>query len=227
MRCPGCGVDSEQSVMFCINCGGAMPRAEESEKPARKELKGYSDRINDPAFARYIKNTKRWAVMFSSVLALAAVIGFYIYGETSSDMDNPEALFIGCGIGGMFLAMAMLQVIGRNRSTTWDGVVTDKTIEKKKRKRHTGNNDYYWQQYTQFNVIIRKNNGGIHTTSAENDDTVYNYYQIGDKVRHHGGLNSLEKYDKSNDKIIFCNACASLNDVNADYCFRCKCPLLK
>ncbi|GEM_PF-6026662 len=57
------------------------------------------------------------------ILALAASIGFFIYGETSSDMDNPQALFIGLGIGGMFLVIALFQSIGRNRSTTWDGVV--------------------------------------------------------------------------------------------------------
>ena len=51
------------------------------------------------------------------------------------------------------------------------------------------------------------------TKSAEDDDTVFNYYQIGDKVRHHGGLNSIEKYDKSGDEIIFCNACTYLNDI--------------
>jgi len=63
--------------------------------------------------------------------------------------------------------------------------------------------------------------------TAEDDDTVYNYYQTGDRVRHHGGLNSFEKYDKSQDDIVFCNACASLNDINDEYCFRCNCPLLK
>ncbi|HCF70082.1 MAG TPA: hypothetical protein DER33_00560 [Syntrophomonas sp.] len=141
-------------------------------------------------------------------------------------IDNPEALLIGLGIGGMFLAIALFQSIGR-RSTTWDGVVVDKQIEEKRRKRHSGDNDYYWEQYTLFTVIIKRDDGKIYTKSAEDDDTVFNYYQIGDKVRHHGGLNSIEKYDKSGDDIIFCNACASLNDIKDDYCFRCKCPLLK
>lgn len=227
MRCPNCGVDSDKSVSFCINCGGAMPQAEEKEKPARKKLIGYSPRINDPAFAQYLKNTKRWSLMFASILALAAIAGFFIYGETSSEMDNPQALFIGLGIGGMFLVIALLQISGRNRSTTWDGVVVDKQVENKRRKRHSGNKDYYWQQYTVFTVSFKKDNGKIYTTRTEDDDTVYNYFQIGDKVRHHGGLNSLEKYDKSNDDIIFCAACASLNDINDDYCSRCKCPLLK
>jgi hypothetical protein len=76
-------------------------------------------------------------------------------------------------------------------------------------------------------VVIKKDDGKTYTQSSEDDDTVFNYYQIGDKMRHHGGLNTFEKYDKSNDEIIFCNACAYLNDIKDDYCVKCKCPLLK
>jgi len=203
-----------------------MPESIDKQEPERGNLVGYSPQINDPAFANYIKNTKRWSYLFALIIALIAIVGFYIYGETSSEMDNPEALYIGLGIGGMFLAIAFFQSIGRNTST-WDGVVVDKKIEAQKRKRKSGNNDYYWQNYTLYTVFIKRENGKIYTTSAEDDDTVFNYYQIGDKVRHHGGLNSYEKYDKSRDTIIFCNACASLNDIQKDACFRCHSPLLK
>lgn len=187
---------------------------------------GFSARIHDPAFAKYIKNTKVWAFMFAFILALIAVVSFFIYGETSSEMDNPEALFIGLGIGGMFIAIALLRITGISRSSAWDGLVVDKKIEKKRRKRYSGN-DYYWEKYTLYTVFIRSDSGKIHTISADDDDTVFNYYQVGDKVRHHKSLNSYEKYDKSKDTIIFCNACASLNDIQNDNCFRCHCPLLK
>jgi len=226
MLCPKCGTDSAKSVRFCTECGSAMPESIDKQEPERGNLVGYSPQINDPAFANYIKNTKRWSYLFALIIALIAIVGFYIYGETSSEMDNPEALYIGLGIGGMFLAIAFFQSIGRNTST-WDGVVVDKKIEAQKRKRKSGNNDYYWQNYTLYTVFIKRENGKIYTTSAEDDDTVFNYYQIGDKVRHHGGLNSYEKYDKSRDTIIFCNACASLNDIQKDACFRCHSPLLK
>ena len=63
--------------------------------------------------------------------------------------------------------------------------------------------------------------------TSKDDATQYNYYKIGDKVRHHGGINTFEKYDKTGDTIIFCNACATLCDIDDDVCFRCKCPLLK
>lgn len=226
MLCPNCGVDSNASVRFCTECGSPIPASMDEKEGAKGNLKGFSSKINDQAFVKYIKNTKRWAYIFSSIIALIAIGGFFIYGETSSEMDNPQALFIGLGIGGMFLAIAFLQSMGRNTST-WDGAVVDKRIEAKKRKRSSGNNDYYWQNYTLYTVFIKRDNGKINTISAEDDDTVFNYYQIGDKVRHHGGLNSFEKYDKSRDTIIFCSACASLNDIQNDVCFRCSCPLLK
>lgn len=173
---------------------------------------------------RYVKNSNRYSGIFAFVLAFAAVSGFYIYGETSDEMENPESLFIGFTIGSMFLLIALFQIIGRNRSKTWDGTIVDKIVKQKRRHDKYQNR---WIDYLEYTVSIQAANGKMHFTSAEDDDTQYNYYQIGDKVRHHKGLNSYEKYDKSKDTIIFCNACASLNDINADFCFRCKCPLLK
>ncbi len=185
---------------------------------------GYSPKIDDPAMAMYVRDTKRWSAIFSLIIAAVAVAGFYVYGETSSEMENPEALYIGIGIGCMFILIAFFQIAGRNRSVTWDGIVVDKTIKNKSRydKYQSG-----WNEYLEYTVSVQADNGKIHYISAEDDDTLYNYYQIGNRVRHHKGLNSYEKQDKSNDEIIFCNACASLNDINDDYCFRCKCPLLK
>lgn len=188
---------------------------------------GYSSKISDPSFNKYILNTNRWSAIFSVILAVIAIIGFYIYGETSSEMENPQALFIGIIIGIMFILIAFFQIISRNKDKTWDGVVVDKTTEHKQKRQNAGNNDYYWVDYISYKVFIMDNNEKIHTIIFEDDDTVYNYYKIGDRVRHHKGLNSFEKYDKSRDTIIFCNACGSLNQIEDDYCFRCKCPLLK
>jgi len=194
--------------------------------PAKAGSVGFSQRISDPAFARYMKNTNRWAAIFSVILAFAAVIGFYVAGETGSEMDNPESLYIGLAIGGMFLLIAFFTIIGKKRGTTWDGSVVDKKVEKKSRRQAYGD-EYHWEPYLLYTVVIRGDNGKTHRLSVENDDTRYNYFQIGDRVRHHGGLNAYEKYDKSCDSIVFCIACASLNSIQDEYCFRCKCPLLK
>ncbi len=185
---------------------------------------GYSQKINDPGMAKYVKNANSYSAIFALILAIAAVSGFYIYGESSDEMENPESLYIGLTIGSMFLLIALFQIIGRNKSTTWDGTIVDKKIIQKRR------HDKYqkrWIDYLEYTVSIKADNGKMHFTSADDDDTKYNYYKIGDRVRHHKGLNSYEKQNKSGDSIIFCNACASLNDINEDYCFRCNCPLLK
>ncbi len=58
---------------------------------------GYSTKISDPSFNKYLVNSNRWSAIFSCVLAVIAIAGFFIYGETSSEMDNPQALFIGHG----------------------------------------------------------------------------------------------------------------------------------
>jgi len=235
MFCSTCGAKCMNSDRFCTECGSPMESVplptEEKKDDAKnesknKQLVGYSPKINDSAFARYQKHTKIWSLGFGAVLALAAIVGFFIYGQNSTEMDNPEALFIGFGIGAMFMLIAIFQVAGKSRTTTWDGVVVDKKYAQKRRKQRSGDDDW-WENYEVYTVMIKKDNGKIHELRTENDDTVYNYYQIGDKVRHHKGLNTLEKYDKSGDAIIFCNACASLNDIQNDKCFRCSCPLLK
>ena len=231
MFCTVCGTESPPATAFCANCGTAFAAAPPINQPAVGfgGTLGYSPRINDPAFAKYVKNANRYAGIFAGILAVAAFIGFTVYGETSSEMDNPQAMYIGMGIGGMFLVIALLTVLSRKRSKTWDGVVVDKTIKNKRRRQSTGpdKGDFYWADYVEYTVIIKQDSGKKQELTAEDDDTRYNYFQIGDKIRHHGKLNSYEKYDKTRDTVSFCNACASLNDIHDEVCFRCKCPLLK
>jgi hypothetical protein len=225
MYCSNCGAQLSESTRFCPACGNEIKH--ESQVSQTTGLRGFSPRINDLAFAKYVKNSNRWAAIFSMILAVAALIGFYIYGEVSSEMDNPGALYIGFGIGGMFLLIALFQILGRKRSKTWDGTVEDKKIKKKTKRHDYGNDNVQYDDYLEYSVIIRSDKGKRHTIKSEDSDTLYNYYQIGDRVRHHAGLNSYEKYDKTGDRFIPCNACGTLCDIQDDYCFRCKCPLLK
>lgn len=237
MFCQHCGKKVRDDSNFCEFCGEKIVRDDfnsESEYSNLKENKainnvilGYSSKINDPSFKRYLKATNRYSFYFSVALAIIAIVGFYIYGERSYEMDNPEALYIGIGIGAMFILIALFQILGRKKSKTWDGVVVKKEILDKERRVNTGNNDYYIERYKVYNVVVYNERGKTVDIRTEDDNTVYNYYEVGDKVRHHGGLNSYEKYDKTNDAIIFCNVCGTLNDINDDSCHRCNCPLLK
>ncbi len=224
-KCPQCGKTNSQEDIYCSACGHTLNKdSTEATKVQMQTRVGYSTRINDPAFSLYVRKSNRWAVIFALILAVIAFVGFTISGATGGEPGNPQSMYIGIGIGGMFLAIAFFQISGRKRSVTWDGIVVEK--EKENKRRRTKGSDGF-EYYMEFRVVVQRDNGKIYKMIAENDDTVYNYYNIGDKVRHHAGLNSYEKYDKSNDSIIFCNACASLNDIEDEYCFRCHCPLLK
>jgi len=219
MYCQHCGAQLPENIQFCNVCGNAQ-RSQALGAPA--SLGGFSTRINDPAFAKYIKNSNRWSALFAAILAVAAVAGFYIYGESSDEMGNPGALLIGLAIGGMFLIIALVQILGRKRSRTWDGTVEDKKIKKK-----TVRDNVQYEDYLEYSVIVRSDQGKRHVLKWKDSDTLYNYYRVGDRVRHHAGLNSCEKYDKTGDTFIPCSACGTLCDISEDYCFRCKCPLLK
>lgn len=230
MHCNVCRNTTSESDRLCPFCGAetSLVSAPGGAAEGFGGI-GYSSRINDPAFARYIKNRSRWSFIFAAVLSAIVLIGFFIYGETSGEMGTSQALSIGGGISGMFFVIAFLQLLSRKRQRTWDGVVIDKIIKEKSRRKSCGTdkNDYYIQRYTEYTVVIRGARGKEHPLSAEDDDTVYHYYKIGDCVRHHAGLNSFEKYDKSKDSIIFCSACATLCSIEDELCFRCGCPLLK
>lgn len=184
----------------------------------------YSNKIYDQAFDRYLSNTKNWKFQFSLILAALAIAGFSLYGALSDEMDNPEAFQIGLGIGLMFILIGFISGKSKSNNRTWDGVVIDKKI--KKTTKDIGYGDGKAERYV-FTVLIKSESGKVHEIRDEDDETVYNYYKIGDKVRHHGRLNTYEKFDKSGDTIIFCNACAFLHDIHEDVCRNCGCPLLK
>jgi len=174
----------------------------------------YSEKINDPAFDRYLRNTKNYRLQFSLALAFIAIAGFFLYGHFSDEMDNPEALYIGLTIGGMFIIIGLFSARSVKSAVTWDGVVTGKKI------RQAGGK-------LEYVVMISDAKNRIHEIKSENDATLHDYYREGEKVRFHGRLHSYEKYDKSKDEIIFCNACAFMHDISDDFCRNCGCPLLK
>ncbi|WP_346862515.1 hypothetical protein [uncultured Draconibacterium sp.] len=184
----------------------------------------YSNKIHDQAFDKYLKNTRNWKFQFSLIIAVIAIGGFFLYGALSNEMDNPEALQIGLGVGLMFIVIGFFSGRSNVNNRSWDGVVIDKKITKTRKDIGSGRRDA--ERYI-FTVFIKSQNGKVYEIRDEDDETVYNYYKVGDKLRHHGSLNSYEKFDKSGDTIVFCNACAFLHDIEEDVCRNCGCPLLK
>ena len=230
MFCKNCGAKIAENAVFCSACGTArnrVPVQTENIPPAVSGgYVGFSPRITDPAFASYIKKSNRWAVLFSVVIAIVAVVGFFIAGETSDEMSNPSSLFIGMAIAAMFLIIAAVQMGRKKKSRTWDGTVVDKRAEKKSETVSYGD-EYRHERYIQYSVIIQSDEGRRHSIREKNNAIYYSYFSIGDRVRHHAGLETYEKYDKSRDTEIFCNACRKRNNIQNEICTRCKCPILK
>jgi len=194
----------------------------ENKTNSPSQLRGFSSNISDPAFAKYQKNSRSWSFLFSSILAVIAIMGFPIYGNASREIDWPESLFYGMGIGAMFIAIAGMQTLKRKMDKTWDGTVIDKQYY---RKRQRTNLSIVYR--TEYIIKIKKDSGGTKINKWIDSPGLFNYYSVGDRVRHHKGFFYYEKYDKSIDLQILCAACNSFNDITQDICSRCKCPLLK
>jgi len=205
----------------CQKCGAPL------RERAPEDRTGFSDKINDKAFKKYIKNSELYSAVFSVVLALAAVIGFTVYGARSDKMDNPQAFYYGCVIGGMFLLIALVQIARRRARRDWDGAVVKKTAANKTKKVGAGDDEYRRVRYTEYKVLFKDDRGKKHAMTVEGDDTRFNYFNVGDRVRFHGRLGAYEKFDKSRDTIVFCAACGAMNAIERDSCEVCKCPLLK
>ena len=247
MYCTNCGVKLRDGASFCMECGAAAP-AQTQTAPAQTQtapaagyayapgsahaaypgyapaLIGFSAKIHDPAFAKYRKKSVAWSMIFSIILALIAVIGFPIYGKSSGEIDWPESLYYGLGIGGMFIVIALLQTLKRSMDRTWDGEVIYKDTYRK--REHDTNSDIT-HVHTIYVLKIQKKSGGKKKHKWRDTPGLYNYYSVGDQVRHHKGFHYYEKYDKSKDSHILCAACNSFQEIEKDFCSRCKCPLLK
>ncbi|HNU78991.1 MAG TPA: hypothetical protein PKM75_11555 [Prolixibacteraceae bacterium] len=46
----------------------------------------YSTKIHNPAFEQYRQKSKNYGFLFGLGLVLAAIIGFYLYGESGGDI---------------------------------------------------------------------------------------------------------------------------------------------
>lgn len=185
-------------------------------------LVGFSSKINDPAFAKYRRDVKRWSFLFSFILAAIALFAFPIYGNKTGEIDWPDSIFYGMGIGAMFILIAGLQALKRRLDKTWDGGVIVK--ESKRRRQRIKNTIESRMEYV---IQIQKEDGSIKRHKWVDTPGLFDYYNIGDKVRHHKGFFYYEKYDKSKDTEIICAACNTFNDINLDACQRCQRPLLK
>lgn len=219
MYCENCGASISEGTNCCPACGNLQIVKIPYVIPAPG---GFSTNISDPAFAAYKRKSGIWSIVFALILAVIALIGFPIYGNASGEIEWPNSLYYGFGIGGMFIAIALMQILKRALDKTWDGTIENMKTYKQRERVQSG-----YAFHTYYTMKVRKDSGGVKKHKWRDTPGLYDYYNIGDRVRHHKGFYYYEKYDKSQDAQIMCAACMSFIDKDQDICPRCKCPLLK
>jgi len=234
--CTACGAMLPEEAEFCINCGTAVNPAtsapmepSQAAAPAPSQssagLVGFSDRYNYPEILAAAQKNKKFSIGCMWILVLVPLIGFPVAGLLMDDFPFGESLVIGVGIAVVMLVINLL-ALRRTKKPMWEGVVVNKYSKKKIEHRRGEDEDY--RTYMQYNTIINTDAGKKKTiVEIDSGRDMYNYLSVGDRVRFHPRFGTYEKYDKSKDRIIYCNVCSMMNPIQNDRCKRCNNLLFK
>lgn len=236
MFCYNCGDRLPEGAEFCTGCGKAVnlrtPEPMEVSQAASSDpsqgdagLVGFSDRCNSPEILAAAQKNKKSSIGCMWILFFVPLIGFPVAGLLMDDFPFGESLVIGVGISLVMLVVNLL-TLRKTNQPMWEGVVVNKYSKEK--SEHRGGKDDNWRTYTEYNTIINTD-AGKKKTIVEKDSNrhMYDYLDIGDKVRFHPKFGTYEKYDKSKDRIIYCNVCSMMNPIQNDRCKRCNNLLFK
>jgi len=248
--CSACGAAIPVDADFCINCGiarGGSPavgtrgtpsatvpsmQAQPSySAPAQGSpwqstgLVGFSAVCNHPEILEYAKKNKKFSIGCLFILVIVPLIGFPIAGLLMDDFPFGESLVIGIGLAFIMLIVNLL-ALQRTRKPIWDGTVVNKFS--KERSEHRGGDDDNYRTYTEFTTVITTDEGKKKTiVEKDSGRHMYDYMNVGDRVRFHPTFGTYEKYDKTKDRIIYCNVCSMMNPIQNDRCKRCNNLLFK
>jgi hypothetical protein len=234
--CSACGAELPEGAEFCIGCGAAVnpavPQPMEPSQAAAPALSqggmglvGFSDRYNCPEILAAAQKNKKSSIGCMWILVFVPLIGFPIAGLLMEDFPFGESLVIGIGIALVMLVVNLL-ALRKTRQPMWEGVVVNKYSKEK--SEHRGGEDDNYRTYTEYTTIINTD-AGKKKTIVEKDSGrhMYDYLSVGDRVRFHPRFGTYEKYDKSKDRIIYCNVCSMMNPIQNDRCKRCNNLLFK
>lgn len=159
------------------------------------------------------------------ILVFVPLIGFPIAGLLIDEMPFGESLVIGVGIAIVMLIVNLL-ALRRTKQPMWEGVVVNQYSKEK--SEHRGGEDDNYRTYTEYNTVINTDAGKKKTIVEKGSGRhMYDYLSVGDRVRFHPKFGTYEKYDKSKDRIIYCNVCSMMNPIQNDRCKRCNNLLFK
>ena len=234
--CTACGAKLPDDAEFCIDCGtSANPVVVETMQPSQAAssappqdgagLVGFSDKCNSPEILAAAQKNKKSSIGCMWILVFVPLIGFPVAGLLMDDFPFGESLVIGVGIALVMLIINLL-ALRRTNQPMWEGVVVNKYSKEK--SEHRGGEDDNYRTYTEYTTIINTD-AGKKKTIVEKDSGrhMYDYLSVGDRVRFHPRFGTYEKYDKSKDRIIYCNVCSMMNPIQNDRCKRCNNLLFK
>lgn len=226
--CSKCGSALLPEARFCNSCGAKIDSG--GEIPVTKEsshnpnpLIGWTSHHLDPVVIQRAGKNKRNAWIFTIILTIFFPAGFTIAGILMDDMPLNEAVIIGTGLGVLMLIIGIVR-ISRMKFGVWEGVVIDKH---KKQKIDNSQDDSIVRYKTVYTIVVTQDSGKKHTLRYVNNPAMYNYFNVGDKIRCHLPFGTYEKFDKSRDSSIYCNICGTVNDIAKDNCKYCRLPLFK
>lgn len=234
MFCHNCGNKLPQDAAFCSSCGTKIQRdaigvslstPPQSKEPQHQTLVGFSDRWDHPEIIEAAKENRKSSIVFMLFLIFVPLIGFPVAGLLMDDFPFGESIVIGVGIALVMLFLNLF-ALGRAKQSMWEGVVTNKFS--KERREHKNSEDNSYRTYTEYTTVLRTNTGKEKKlTERDGRRDMYDYLIVGDRVRYHPKFGTYEKYDKSKDRIIYCNVCTMMNPIQNDRCKRCNNLLFK
>ena len=99
--------------------------------------------------------------------------------------------------------------------------------ERRKYRRTSDGSDPY-TNYTEYTTVVHSDRGNKkQIVERDSERDMFDYLSAGDRVRYHPTFGTYEKYDKSKDRIIYCNICRMMNPIKNDRCKRCNNLLFK
>lgn len=232
--CKSCGEAIPTNAEFCIICGQAVDtsgkqsaRVTPSQRVESQQMSliGFSERCNSPEILAAAAKNRKYSIGCMWIVVLVPLIGFPMAGLLMDDFPLGESLVIGVGIA-LVMLIVNLFALRRTKRPIWEGTVVNKYS--KERSEHRGGEDDNYRTYTEYTTVITTD-GGKKKTIVEKDSGrhMYDYLSVGDRVRFHPMFGTYEKYDKSKDRIIYCNLCSMMNPIRNDRCKRCNNLLFK
>lgn len=229
MVCKKCGALLTENTGFCKECGAPLTD-ETVSQPAGvgTGLVGWSTHYQDPEIIAAVKKKNKALTGYAWALVLVFPIGFLISGLFIKTMPLAGGLIIGLLLGLVMLGISMFYIRMR-QNQIWEGVIIEKyQRENPKEKDSVEDSDHDANDVDiDYVLMVEKSNGSKHPIIYHNRSDLYDYFQIGDRVRYYAGLSTYEKYDKSKDRIIFCNVCSTENPISNERCQHCHNPLFK